>query len=140
MTERTRWDAIRDGTIDLPTNRTLGFEIVDRDDPTEFVAINWEVPPEYCNSAGNVHGGILGAFLDALLGSATAAWLPESQYPALAEMKISIFRPAPAGAALYGKGRILKGGKRVLFAEAEVLNDEGELVAKASGTEIPVQL
>jgi uncharacterized protein (TIGR00369 family) len=140
MSERTRWDAIRDGTIDVPANRTLGFEIVDPGDPSEFVAINWKVPEEYCNSAGNVQGGILGAYLDALLGSATAAYLPESQYPALAEMKVSIFRPAPAGAELYGTGRILKAGKRVLFAEAEVRDDHGELVAKASGTEIPIPL
>jgi uncharacterized protein (TIGR00369 family) len=140
MTERTRWDAIRDGTIDVPANRTLGFEIVDHDNPTEFVAINWEVRKEYCNSAGNIQGGILGAFLDALLGSATAAYLPQTHYPALAEMKVSIFRPAPAGAALYGKGWIVKAGKRVLFAEAEVRDDLGELVAKASGTEIPVEL
>jgi uncharacterized protein (TIGR00369 family) len=140
MSERTRWDAIRDGSIDVPVNRTLGFEFVDHDDPTEYVAMNWAVPAEHCNSAGNIQGGILGAFLDALLGSATAAYLPESHYPALAEMKISIFRPAPAGAKLYGKGWIVKPGKRVLFAEAEVRDDVGELVAKASGTEIPIQL
>lgn len=140
MSERTRWDAIRDGTIDVPANRTLGFEIVDHDDPTEFVAINWEVPVDLCNSAGNIQGGILGAFLDALLGSATAAYLPESHYPALAEMKLSIFRPAPAGAELFGKGYIVKPGKRVLFAEAEVRDETGELIARASGTEIPIEL
>ena len=140
MTERTRWDAIRDGIIDVPANRTLGFEIVDHGDPTEHVAINWKVPTELCNSAGNIQGGILGAFLDALLGSATAAYIPETHYPALAEMKISIYRPAPAGAELFGKGYIVKAGKRVLFAEAEVRNDAGELIAKASGTEIPIEL
>jgi uncharacterized protein (TIGR00369 family) len=140
MTERTRWDAIRDGSIDVPANRTLGFEIVEQDDPRDHIAFNWKVPAEYCNSAGNVQGGVLGAFLDALLGSATAAYLPQSYYPALAEMKVSIFRPAPAGARLYGKGWIVKAGKRVLFAEAEVRDDAGELIAKASGTEIPVEL
>ena len=40
MTDQTRWDAIRDGTIDVPANRTLGFEIVDDNDPTEHIAIN----------------------------------------------------------------------------------------------------
>lgn len=79
----------------------------------------------------------MAAFADALLGGATAAHLPEEQYPALAEMKISIFRPAPAGTKLIGKGSVLKRGKRVLFAEAEITNSEDKLVAKASATEIP---
>ena len=79
----------------------------------------------------------MAAFADALLGGAAAAHLPEDQYPALAEMKISIFRPAPAGTKLIGNGTILKKGKRVLFAEAEITNSEGQMIAKASATEIP---
>jgi acyl-coenzyme A thioesterase PaaI-like protein len=54
-------------------------------------------------------------------------------------MKISILRPAAAGTTLTGKGRVLKRGRRVLFAEAEVWGPDGKLVAKASGTEIPAR-
>jgi acyl-coenzyme A thioesterase PaaI-like protein len=31
----------------------------------------------------------------------------------------------------------VKSGRRVLFAEAEVKDEEGRLIARASGTEIP---
>ncbi|MGH2820182.1 MAG: PaaI family thioesterase, partial [Actinomycetota bacterium] len=95
------------------------------------------VPAELCNSAGNLQGGVLAAFADALLGAATSAHLPEDVYPALAEMKISIFRPARRGATLRGDGYVVKPGKRVLFAEAEVTDSDGNLIARASGTEIP---
>jgi acyl-coenzyme A thioesterase PaaI-like protein len=52
-------------------------------------------------------------------------------------MKISIFRPAPAGTRLTGRGYVIKAGKRVLFAEAEITDPDGQPIAKASGTEIP---
>jgi uncharacterized protein (TIGR00369 family) len=139
MSGRTRWEAARAGAFEVPATTTLGFVHEPTPDPTDHVAISWTVPPEYCNSAGNLQGGVMAAFADALLGGATAAHLPEDQYPALAEMKISIFRPAPAGTKLTGRGYIVKSGKRVLFAEAEITDGDGKLIAKASGTEIPAE-
>jgi uncharacterized protein (TIGR00369 family) len=137
---RSRWEAVADGSIPIPANETLGFDVVPGPgDPKDSVAFTWTVPEQYCNSAGNLQGGILAAFCDALLGGATAAHLSEDQYPALAEMKVSIFRPAPAGAVLMGRGYVVKAGKRVLFAEAEVADEDGRLIARASGTEIPAQ-
>lgn len=134
---RTRWDAIVAGDVAIPVNDQLGFVREDSPDPTTEIYMSWIVPAELCNSAGNLQGGLVAAFADALLGGATAAHLPDDRYPALAEMKISIFRPVPAGTRLTGIGRVLKGGPRVLFAEAEVFGADGKLVAKASGTEIP---
>ncbi len=136
----TRWDAIyTERAVRVPVNETLGFVPDDVDDPAREVSFSWTVPPEYCNSAGNLQGGILAAFADVLLGGATSARLPSDLYPALAEMKISIVRPAPACSTITGKGRVLKAGKRVLFAEAEVFDQDGNLIAKASGTEIPAE-
>ncbi|MFN2389109.1 MAG: PaaI family thioesterase [Actinomycetota bacterium] len=136
----TRWDAVyRDGKVSSPVNDTLGFVPDEVDAPAAGVSFTWTVPPEYCNSAGNLQGGVLAAFADVLLGGAVAAQLPPDRYPALAEMKISILRPAPAGTTLTGTGRVLKKGSRVTFAEAEVHDDAGALIAKASATEIAVR-
>ena len=126
-----------DGDYSIPANETLGIELQPADDPRDSISFTWTVPHEYCNSAGNLQGGMLAALADALLGAASAAHLPDDHYPALAEMKISILRPAPAGATLTGTGRVIKSGRRVLFVEAEITGPDGKLVAKASGTEIP---
>jgi uncharacterized protein (TIGR00369 family) len=129
---RTRWDAVREGIVKLPVNETLGFAI---DHTGDGVAFDWTVPPEYCHAEGNLQGGMLAAFADAVLGGVAATELPEDHYPLLAEMKISILRPAPAGAKLRATGRVVKAGRRVVFTEAEITNtDTGKLVAKASGT------
>lgn len=138
MSDRTRFDAIKDGDITIPVNDRLGFRI--EGSTAEEVHLSWTVPEEYCNSAGGLQGGMLAAFADSLLGAASALHLDPATYPALAEMKLSIFLPVPAGTALTGVGRVLKAGRRVLFAEAEIFDGEGRLVAKASGTEIPAPM
>lgn len=123
---------MRDGDVRMPVNETLGFEL---DRSADGVAYDWTVPPEYCHGAGNLQGGMLAAFADAVLGGVAATQLPEDHYPVLAEMKISILRPAPAGARLRATGRIVKAGRRVIFTEAEITDvATGKLVAKASGT------
>jgi uncharacterized protein (TIGR00369 family) len=137
VTEQTRWDELLAGVIKIPANDTLGFEMVPTDDPKQEIALSWTVPAEFCNSVGSLQGGVMAAFADALLGVAAAGHLPDNLFPALADMHISIMRPAPAGMALTGRGRILKAGRRVLFAEAEIFDDDGRLIAKATGTEIP---
>lgn len=129
---RTRWDAVRSGDVRMPVNETLGFEL---DRAADGVAYEWTVPAEYCHGAGNLQGGMLAAFADAVLGAVAASELPEDHYPVLAEMKISILRPAPAGARLRATGRVVKAGRRVTFTEAEITDTAtGKLVAKASGT------
>jgi uncharacterized protein (TIGR00369 family) len=137
VSERTRWDAYLDGDFSIPANDSFGFRRRDSGNPKESVTFTWEVPAELCNSAGNLQGGVLAAFADALLGGASAAHLAEDVYPALVEMKISIFRPASRGATLTGTGRVVQAGKRVVFAEAEVRDADDNLIAKASGTEVP---
>jgi len=134
---RSRWDAIVDGSVSIPAHDTLGFEREDTPDPRSSIRLSWAVPGELCNSAGNLQGGVLAAFADALLGGAASAHLDEGTYPALAEMKISIFRPARAETTLQGTGYVVKAGARVLFTEAEITDSAGELIARASGTEIP---
>ena len=136
--DRTRWDAIEAGDVTIPVNAEFGFEIVAGSE--EEVVYRWKVPEKYCNSAGNLQGGVMAAFADTVLGAACAPHMTEDVYPALAELKISIMRPAAAGSTITGRGVVLKKGRRVLFVEAEVTGEDGKLLAKASGTELPTKL
>ncbi|HET7482924.1 MAG TPA: PaaI family thioesterase [Actinomycetota bacterium] len=137
MTDKTRFEAYVDGDFTIPANEAFGFERLATDDPKEGISFTWTVPKEYCNSAGNLQGGVLAAFADAVLGATCAAHLPAEMYPALAEMKVSFLRPARAGTTITGTGRVLKAGKRLLFVEAEITDGAGDLIAKVTGTEIP---
>lgn len=137
---RTRLEAYLAGDFEIPANDAFGFAIHPADDPKESVTATWVVPDEYCNSAGNLQGGMLGAFVDAAMGSACAAHMTEDLYPALAEMKISFLRPARARMKIHATARVIKPGKRLMFVEADVTDDEGNLLARITGTEVPAPL
>jgi uncharacterized protein (TIGR00369 family) len=132
---RTRWEKYLAGEFTNPAHDSFGFERVDTGDPADVV-YRWKVPAEFTNSAGNLQGGVMAAFADAVLGGLCSSQIPEDVYPALAEMKISFLRPAPAGTTITASGRMLKAGKRIMFAEVEVKDDDGNLLAKVSGTEL----
>ena len=50
------------------------------------------------------------------------------------EMKTSFLASARVGSTLECTARIVSGGSRVAFAEAEVVDDAGRTVARASST------
>lgn len=82
-----------------------------------------------------IHGGMIAAFMDGVLGvAALSAVANDGKLVATVEFKISYFQPALLGDQLIGKGMVEKKGSRILFASGEIVNQNNETVAKASGT------
>jgi uncharacterized protein (TIGR00369 family) len=113
---------------------TLGITCVDKSVPGVTV---WQMTPgeQFANPIGVVQGGFVTAFADTAMASATITNLQgRKAYTANTELKISFIRGAPVGELLTCTARVIGGGKRVTFVEAEIVNSEGALVAKASST------
>jgi len=94
------------------------------------------VPDEsHYNPIGTVHGGLVCTLLDSALGCATHTTLPAGSGYTSIEIKVNYLRPVSAGnGALTCRGRVTKPGRRVAFAEGEVVDDQGKVVATASGS------
>src|SRR5918992_674195 len=105
---RSRWQDIVEGKETFPVNETMGFELQPADDPQDAISYTWTIPESYSNSEGNLQGGVMAAFIDAVLGTVTTPHLPEDKYPTLLEMKVSFFRPAKVGTRITGSGRVIK--------------------------------
>ncbi len=113
---------------------TLGIRCVDKTEPGVTV---WTMTPaeQFANPAGVVQGGFITAFADTAMASATITNLQgRKAYTANAELKISFLRAARVGEPLACTARVIGGGQRVAFVEAEVTDQVGALVAKASST------
>lgn len=113
---------------------TLGMVCVDKSEPGVTV---WTMTPgeQFANPAGVMQGGFVTAFADTAMASATVTNLQgRKAYTANTELKISFLRGAPIGELLTCTARVIGGGKRVTFVEAEVTDSSGTLVAKASST------
>ena len=89
------------------------------------------------NPIGTVHGGLVCTLLDSALGCATHTTLPAGSGYTSIEIKVNYLRPVTvtaAGGALICRGRVTKPGRRVAFAEGEVVDSQGKVVATASGS------
>jgi uncharacterized protein (TIGR00369 family) len=98
--------------------------------------------PEHCNSFGVVHGGAVMTLLDVAMATAARSVMPSDVGIVTIEMKTSFMRPTPAqsgtgaasGALVVGEGRLLHRTRNTAFAEARVLDQDGNLCAMATGT------
>lgn len=81
------------------------------------------------------HGGSISALMDATMGvCALASVLESNRVVSTLEMKISFVAPALLDDRLTGKATILKKGKRILFVDGRITNQNDKIVAVASGT------
>jgi len=113
---------------------TLGMTCVDKSEPGVTV---WRMAAEehLTNPVGVIQGGFLAAFADSAMATATVTNLQGRRaYTANTELKISFLRGAPVGTPLTCTARVIGGGQRVTFVEAEITDPTGRLIAKASST------
>lgn len=115
---------------------TLGMTCVDKS--TAGVTV-WRMAAEerFANPLGVVQGGIIAALADTAMAASTISWARGGGRRADAanvELKISFLRPARTQGALTCTARVVSGGRRVAFVEAEVADGEGRAVARASST------
>ncbi len=113
---------------------TLGLVCVDKSTPGVTV---WTMRADerFANPAGVMQGGFVAAMCDSAMGASSVTFVAGRKvYSANAEMKVSFLRPATVGSALTCTARVVSGGKTVVFVEAEVTDDAGRMVARASST------
>ena len=86
------------------------------------------------NPIGVVHGGLVCTLLDTVAGCAVHSTLPVNVGYTSVEIKVSYLRPVRGGVGLTAHGWVTKPGRRVAFAEADVRDPSGALLATASST------
>ena len=108
----------------------LGVKTVAVDDGHARVEL--ELKPELTNSFGTAHGGVIMTLLDVALCQAARTQHPDA--PGIVTIDMATSFIAGGIGRLVADGRVLKPGRSTIFAEAEVRNTDGTLVAKAIGT------
>lgn len=119
-----------------PCDLTLGMVCLDKSEPGRTV---WQMKADerFANPAGIMQGGFLAAFLDSSMGAATVTWARERKvFSANAEMKVSFLKPVKIGSMLTCTAWVVSGGSKVAFTEAEVVDNDGRMVGRASSTYI----
>ena len=100
-----------------------------------YAKVAIKLTPEHQNFNGLIFGGIVMAIADEAFGYAVNS----INHPSFAsQFNMHFIAAAKTGDELIAEGRVVKNGRRVSIAEMTVTNQEGKLIAKATGTTIPV--
>ncbi|KWV90834.1 PaaI family thioesterase [Erythrobacter sp. YT30] len=134
----TNWrDQIQAGEDSSPHSNLLGSEFVSFDEETATATMRFFVKDEMTTWRGGVQGGLVAGYLDDVMGYAYVAATDGEQAPLNLEISMQLLGLIPRGATIIGKGRVVRGGRRVIFLEGELLSEEGHVLARSTSTAIP---
>ncbi len=85
---------------------------------------------QHCNPLGVVHGGVYMTLADAAMGNAIRSLGIKGM---TVDCSTAFIAPVQFGETLLGKGQVLKAGKSMLFARAQIFCGE-RLLADSKGT------
>ena len=100
-----------------------------------YAKVTMKVIPEFLNFNGLVFGGIVTALADQAFAYASNSLA----YPSFAsQINIHFIAGAEVGDELTAECRVVKSGRRVGISEMIVTDQKSNVIAKATGTTIPV--
>jgi uncharacterized protein (TIGR00369 family) len=97
------------------------------------VVVEIEAGPQHRHGGGVVQGGVITQIADAAMGMSLATLQEDGNWNTTIELKINFLRPVVEG-TLRATGRVIEMRQTLLFGEADVVDDQGRLVARASST------
>ena len=114
---------------------TLGYRGLEQADG--HCVIEWDATPDYCFHAPSgpiVHGGMVAALLDTVMGGACWTVVTDAEDFLTAELRTEFHVSARPG-VLRAVGDVVKRNRRVVFCSGELYQD-AELIASSRCTQI----
>lgn len=114
-----------------PFQRHLGFAITDWS--ADYCALEQPMLDHLGNRNGILHGGAIATLLDTAMGYA-GCWTGTEALCKSVTLSLNVnFIAQARGQVVRAEGRKTGGGRRTFFADSRLLDDDGTLVASATG-------
>ncbi|OBI17314.1 aromatic compound degradation protein PaaI [Mycobacterium sp. E2327] len=128
------WRAVADEHLPPPPiGELMRMRVVDVDNGR--IAFSCTPDGSMYNPLGMVHGGAVCTLLDTVTACALHTTLPEGVGYTSVEIKVNYLKAVTAASGtMTAVGTVVKAGSRIGFAEGEVTDGSGNLVATASST------
>ena len=122
-----------------PAAELLGWELISEDCEAGTIEIAFHPDGRMLNPQGTVQGGFVAAMLDDTMGPALVSMSGGAEMPRSIDLNVSFIRPVHPGRVI-GRGRVVRRGRSVVFLEGELFDIEGNLLARATSSAIPVAI
>lgn len=114
-----------------PYLKLLGIELVEIS--LEKAVMQLPMTEKLRQPHGLLHGGATASLIDTAMAFAVVAHLGENEKASTVDLSVHYLRPLTYGKSVC-TAKVLRAGKRLLTVSADVLNDEGKLIATALST------
>lgn len=111
----------------------IGYD-VDLDRATGRAEVSLEIAPQHLNRNDSLHGGILAMMLDSAAGFAASLSFGGEVLSRVVTVSLTTqFVAAVSAGRVVATGHVSGGGRKIVYADAELRDADGALIAKASG-------
>jgi uncharacterized protein (TIGR00369 family) len=100
-------------------------------------AVSLKAEERHLNPSGTVHGGVISTLIDVSMAEALNTMTEEDEQPFTIQITVNYMTPGKPG-TLTSTAEMRKGGERITTVEAEVVQEEDEVIELATGTYTPV--
>jgi uncharacterized protein (TIGR00369 family) len=121
----------KDRVNSFPFVKLMGMKLLSSADGKSVMQCR--IRPVLRNSAGTLHGGVMGALVDMSVATALRSIMPLSSRMTTVEYKVNFLKPVSDG-VVTAYGTILRMGKTIAAGSTEIRNGDGEVVAFGSST------
>jgi uncharacterized protein (TIGR00369 family) len=115
----------------IPYPSLLGFELVDLRFGEAVVKL--KMRDELRQPYGVLHGGATASLIDTAMAFACISCLPEGEKTTTIDLTVHYLRPHTEG-EIFCTAKVVRNGKRIQTVSAEVVNEEGKLIATSLST------
>lgn len=99
-----------------------------------YCDISLAIEDKHLNIGKSVHGGVINALCDiALSGAVTCTLTDTAKSVVTLQMNVNFLRAGMPGDTLTAYGEIIKRGRTICYVEGGIKNQDGKLIARASG-------
>ena len=96
--------------------------------------ISLDIRDYHLNIGRSVHGGIINSLCDiALSGAVTCDFMDKAESVVTMQMNVNFLRAGRPGDTLTAWGEVVKKGRTIYYVEGGVKNQDGKLLARATG-------
>lgn len=115
----------------LPFAKLIGMRLVSLD--LDVAAIEIEMRDDLRQPSGVLHGGVTATLIDTAMAFAVRTRLPMEVATATIDLTLHYLRPHTAG-KFTCTAKVVRAGKRIFTVSADVVNEEGKLIATGLST------
>ncbi|MGC1496976.1 MAG: PaaI family thioesterase [Sulfitobacter sp.] len=135
MTSRTEAKTLPPHTATGSGAQSLVGYRIDLTDPAGSTIVRLDVEAKHLNRNGTLQGGIHAMLLDAAAGfSASRALGGQGDIVPVVTLTLTTHFLAPVAAGeVVATGHVTGGGRKIIYADAEVRGPDGTLLSRASG-------